>query len=215
MENEEIIATSGGNFVLPPAGNQLAICSGVAMIGTHEEVYEGKPKGKQKKVIIFFELVNTNHVFDEKKGPEPFVMPIELTLSTHKKSSLRKLLESWKGSPFTDAEADKVNLTTMVGFPCFANVIIDKNSKGDDRAKIVALAAVPEGIAVPEQRTPRRVFTFNPPFKTEVFNALPKWIQEKIQKSDEYKALAGTSTTTAPAANPFGQETVTKGNMPF
>jgi hypothetical protein len=199
--NEVITAEVGGNYTLPPAGNQLAMCTGLVVLGTSESTYEGHVK-KEKKIMLIFELVSTNHVFKKENGPEPFIMHKEFTHSLNAKSNLRKFLNSWAGTKLTDEAAAGFNLAKLVGAGCFANVVHDKNKKGDDRADIISVSPIPAGIAVPAARTPIRIFNVNKqPFQSDIFALLAPWLQKKIQASDEYKAMNGTSIVTPAAGN--------------
>lgn len=215
MSEEIITASIGGNYTMPPAGNQIAVCTGLIVLGTSDSTFEGHVK-KEKKIMLQFELVATNHVFKAENGPEPFRMSKEFTHSLNAKSNLRKFLNSWAGTKLTDEAAAAFNLAKLVGAPCFANVVHDKNKKGDDRADIISVSPIPDGIAVPAVRAALVVFNVNKaPFQTEVFATLAPWIQKKIEASDEFIKLNGTATPIATASdNPFASPgTVTPGNV--
>ncbi len=72
--------------------------------------------------------------------------------------------------------------------------------------------------AMPPMVSEPLLFTFAQPFKTEVFNKLPEWIQKEIMSSDEYKELypSGAQQATAkPAATAAGEAPAKKKNVPF
>lgn len=201
------------NFTPAPAGNHVAICSGIIVVGTIEEDYQGHKK-KQKKLFILFELTNTKVEGKE----DPFVMPIEYTQAMGSTANLRKMLESWRGSKFTDAEAKVFNVANVVGAPCLANVV-HETKDGKVRAKVMGITQVPPGTVISVQKTKTIMFQPVIPFAADVFSQIPEWIRKKIESSDEYKALgAGTGVVnSAPILagaenNPFATGNVTPQN---
>lgn len=203
--SEVINAEVGGNYEMPPAGNQNATCIGLYVIGTLDETFEGHSK-KVKKLMLAFELVDTNHVFKEENGEEPFVMYKDFTHNLSSKANLRKFLNSWAGKKLDDATAKAFNLANLVGGSCLANVVHDKKKKdGSDIALLISVSPLPNGITPKATRMPNKIFNVNKvPFDEATFKTLPGWIQKKIQSSDEYKAISGGATTTAAnEANPF------------
>ena len=95
-------------------------------------------------------------------------------------------------------------------------VAIDSQSNGNIYANIAAITPVPAGVTVPEPKSPILKFAWRNPstkekFMAEEFGKLPKFLQEKIESSNEYKALGGD-----PAANtPFAAATVSGDSLPF
>lgn len=213
-ETQELYADVGGNYTPPPSGMHAARCITVAQIGTIEETFEGH-KSKKKKIVLSFELSNTNHVFDEKRGPEPFVIHQEFTFSMHPKAKLRKTLTLWRGQAFTDQEAKVFSITKLIGATALINLIHDKNSKGDTKVVVAGIMLVPPGTVVPALRTKQTIFLLplpGQPLNTAALNSLPKWVQSKIKTSDEYKALGLADSTPAPASQDNGGFT---SNDPF
>lgn len=201
-ENEEMTAAVGGNYALPDPANHVAICCGIVHLGTVDHTYEGKVTRK-KMVRISFELVNTNHVFDEAKGNEPFIVTKEFPFSMNKKAGLRKMLEAWRGASMTDDEAKAFNIVKLITAPCLVNVIIKTSGKGNKYVDIATVSQVPQGTNVPPLRKGTFLFNFNPPFKSDVFNSLPEYVQKVIKTSDEYLALSGAAQQPAPGTNVF------------
>lgn len=211
-ENEVMTAGVGGNFTLVPAGNHVARCYMLVKEGTIENNFtddKGKVHEKRDEMIrLGFELVNTSHVFNEDKGSEPFVIDQELLYSMHKKAKLRKLLESWRGEVLTEAEAKAFNHVKLLGpadyegAECLVNVVHRESGSGNKYATIASITPVPAGTSVPAGKNARILFNFNPPFKTEVFNSLPEFIQKKIKSSDEYIKLAAEYAGEPQAAVP-------------
>jgi hypothetical protein len=187
------------DFVLPPAGNHAAVCCGVVYCGTVPKEFEGKPKMK-KVVYLYFELSNTNHVFDANKGPEPFVIRQEYSLSMGKNANLRKMLEGWRGQPFTDAEAAKFNIFSIVKAPCQVNLVKKISKANKERIEVYSVSQLMAGVPVPTLRTALTEWkmpdiTKGEKFDTEGFNKLHSFIQNDIKASDEYKAMANGTPT--------------------
>lgn len=187
------------NFVLPPVGNHIGICCGVVHLGVVEREFEGHKK-MQDKIMLFFELPNTSHVFKEENGPEPFVVSQEYTFSMGmnkgKPSNLRKMLEGWRGEPFSADDAKKFDILTLLTAPCQLNLVKKTSKNGKDRIEIYSVSQVMDGVQIPAMKTVPYAFTYpdttkGEQFNTEVFSKLPSWIQEEIKKSEQYRNLSG------------------------
>lgn len=203
----EVTGAVGANIVPAPAGNHMAVCVGVVVLGTIEQKYKEHVK-RDLTVRLWWELVNEKHVFDEAKGPEPFRIWKDFKLSMNAKSNLRKNLESWRGTKFTEQEAKVFNIGKLLGVACLCNVV-HQNSKstGNVYAQVATVTPVPKGTVVPAPVSPILKFNWKKPNKRETFmqeayDKLPKFVQEKIQTSDEWAELMGgtTQASTTPAA---------------
>lgn len=219
MSENKIKAKVGGNFVLCPPGNKLANCFAMVMVGTVMESFKGATPVPTEKLFIGFEMTNDRHVFDEEKGPEPFIIWVEYLLSLHKKANLRKMVESWAGQSYSDKEMEEFELNELIGSPCMANVIADTNQKGEERRKIANITAIPAGVTPPAMYYPPLLFTYSNPFNHEAFNRIPEWIQNKMKTSKEYQAAVGSGIAPAPVEQRTTEqataETQAKGKFPF
>lgn len=194
-----IIAKSSGTpRELIPANNYVARCIGMIHIGTIEEVIQGQVK-KLDKVRITWELPYELKTFDKDKGEQPLVFSSEFTLSLSDKANLRKMLESWRGKPFTAEEAESFDITKLIGKTCMLNIIHEASKKDPTRIfeKLSSIAAVPKGTTVPAQINPTRILSYDD-FDFDYFNSLPDFIKEKMQKSDQYKAMMEAKKTPPP-----------------
>ena len=144
-----INATNNGTKrELIPAGNYIARCYQMIEIGTVNEIIQGTAK-QLTKVRIGWELPTELRVFDETKGEQPLIISKEYTLSLNEKSNLRKMLASWRGKDFTEAEAKCFDITVLVGIPCMLN-IIHKPKKTDPSQiyeEIGSISAMPKAAA--------------------------------------------------------------------
>ena len=206
-ENEEVGSSMGGGFTLAPNGNHLAICIGVALLGTIEQSFNNVVSRK-KMVRLYFELSNTVNEEDEGR---PFIVGQDYLNSLNGKANLRKLLEGGWGK-ITDAQAETFNLVKLLGHSCMANVAIATSKKGSQYNDIIGLSPIPDSVPAPIQKTEEFLFNFNPPFKQIEFEKLEPFVQAKIKSSDEYIALVGghaPQQQAAPAAAsnvPFAQQ---------
>jgi hypothetical protein len=184
-----IIATSkgGGQRQLPPAGTHLARCYAVCDLGTQLGDFQGKPK-RARKCRIFFELPNEQAVFSEDGRKEPFTVSKEFTLSLHKKAELRKVLESWRGRPFTDEELDKFDVAKLVG--AAAIITIGHEARKDGEGNYARILNVTKLMAqmtnsMPPAITPQWSYEITMQ-RNDIFKDLPDWLQEKISKCEEW-----------------------------
>jgi hypothetical protein len=185
-----IIPKSGGSNTpkqICPSGSHVSRCYGMIEVGTVEQVYQGETK-KAHKVIIDFELPLETSVFREGEPEKPFVISKEYTLSFHEKSTLRAHLASWRGKPFSDAEAANFDITKLVGVPAMVNVIHKASADGTKTyANIASISPMPKGLVCPEQVNESRVLAYSA-WNQEVFMGLPEWLANKISETPEYKA---------------------------
>jgi hypothetical protein len=217
LNNDDVTAEVGGNYVLCPTGNHVATCFAMVVIGTVMESFQGKPAEPAKKVIFGFEITGKKHIFKEERGPEPHILWIEHLLSLNTKANLRKMIQSWAGEQFTDEDMKTFKINDLVGNSCLANVVAFKTSKGEDRVKIYSISSVPEGTPVLPLVNKSLIFTYRNPFNTEAFDRIPEWIQKKMKTSQEYQQALGAGivpTQTTQTPGPVATEQP-KGGFPF
>jgi len=170
-----------------PSGSHVARCYGMIELGTVKSEYLGETKHLHK-VIIDFELPLETSVFREGEEEKPFVISKEYTLSFHEKSTLRAHLSSWRGKPFTDAEAANFDITKLVGVPAMVNVIHKASADGTKvYANIASISPMPKGLECPKQVNPSRILSYSN-WNQEVFMGLPEWLADKISLTPEYQA---------------------------
>jgi hypothetical protein len=183
-----------------PAGNHVARCYGMIQIGTVEQEYMGEKK-KLHKVMVDFELPMETAVFKEGEEAKPFVISKDFTLSFNEKSTLRKMLESWRGKEFTDQEAANFDITKLVGAPCMLNIVHKASADGTKTyANITGITPMPKGLQCPDQVNPTRLLAYDS-WNQEVFMSLPEWLADKISATPEYKAKFTIDTPNQEAFN--------------
>jgi hypothetical protein len=84
-----------------PDGAFPAVCVDLIDMGESLDVYQGTTNILPKLVVVF----QTNA--EDPDTHKPLEIHIELTNSFGKKAKLRKLLEGWRGKPYSDDEARK------------------------------------------------------------------------------------------------------------
>lgn len=174
---------------LTEAGNHVGYCIKMIEIGTTLENVMGTEKHLHK-VNLTFELPLVTKVFDEAKGAQPLVVSKEFTLSMGEKANLRKMLESWRGSPFTEEQAKNFDITVLLGKPCMIN-LTHKASKKDPSIKydeISAITPVPKGMTYPAQVNPSQELSYDK-WDEKLFESLPDFIKGKMITTPEYKAM--------------------------
>jgi hypothetical protein len=184
--------TGGGSSNIKPLepGTYIARCYSMVHIGTNTEEILGKEK-TLNKVRISWELPTELEVFKEENGQQPRVISEEYTLSMHEKSTLRPMLEAWRGKAFTEAEARAFDVSNLLGVPCMLT-ITHKTSKSSGKvfAKVAGASKLMKGVECPAQINETFLLDYDN-FDMEKANSLPDFIQEKIFSSVEFNALMG------------------------
>ena len=180
------------DFEKAPNGNHLARCVSVIDIGTHSSEFKGTPK-RNRQNIITWELVN-----ELMSDGRPFVISKYYTTGLGETYNLRKDLVNWRGRDFTPEELRGFDEKNLLGKPC--QISITENEKG--KTVVNAVAQPLKGVAVPEAVNANQYFSLNDDWSDEAFNNLPKWVQKKIQESEEYKFLFPNQPTPKAAAAP-------------
>lgn len=173
---------------LIPAGNYIARCYQMIHIGTVMESFQGENK-LMNKVRIGWELPTETKVFKEENGEQPFVISQEYTLSMHEKSTLRKMLASWRGKDFTEEQSKSFDITTLIGVPCMLNIIHKPSKDGTKMYQAIgSISPMPKGIQCPEQVNKTAILQYDS-FDNSLFDSLPDFIKDKIRTSLEYTAF--------------------------
>ena len=193
-----IAENSGTNHVPIPAGNHIARCVEMIHVGTVAEeatsIYAGK---LINKVRLTWETPDEQHDFG--KGLQPFMVSKEFTLSMNEQATLRKMLESWRGKPFTEDEAKSFDVTRLLSKACMLSVIHKTSRKGKTYAEISSVAALPKGFECPAQVTPSKVLSYDD-WDQVVFDSLPDFLKNKIKGSQQYGAMMNPALTEAEAS---------------
>jgi hypothetical protein len=180
---------AGNDFIQVEPGTYVARCYSMIEIGTIKSEYLGKEK-IQKKVNITWELPTETAIFHEDKGPEPFVVSKTYTLSMYDKATLRKDLESWRGKKYEDDEAEKVDITKLLGQPCLISVIhqVGKKDPSKNYVFVSGISKLMKNQECPPLVNPIRVLSYDN-FNLDVFNSLSDYMKDQIRSSEEFKKM--------------------------
>ena len=173
---------------LVPEGNHPARIYEVIELGTVESKWNGNVK-MQHKVRISFEFPTKKFVFNEEKGPQPFVLSTEVALSMYDKATLRKIVDAVEGRKLTDEEADSYDVLSLAGKPLLVTVSHSEPNKDDIQyANATTFSPVIEGLTVAPLYNPIRTLEYGA-WNEEVFQSLPQFLREKMEKTKEYQDM--------------------------
>ena len=175
-----------GDFELLPEGTYVGRSIVLADLGTQTYNNNGETK-LISKILISWEL---SELTSEGK---PFTISNIYTNSLHKKASLRKDLEAWRGRTFTDEELQEFHLVNILNKGCLLG-IIHKETNDKKRARISSIMGLPKGTALPPETCAPIAFDLDS-FDSTIFTKLPEWTQEIIKESPEYQAISAASFT--------------------
>lgn len=171
-------------------GTYQARCYSVVIMGTFKETYNGEEKEVQKVRITWelpTEMITYTKKYEngtEEKVTAPSVIGSQYTFSMGKNANLRKMVESMI-TPLSDGEAKAFDVFDLVGMECLLSVAnIQKKDGNGSYAVVQAVMPVPRGVQVPPMvNTPVKFYFAE--WDQDVFDALPKFVKEKINSSIE------------------------------
>ena len=179
-----LIASSTGNggSVKPiEAGSHVAVCYGLVDLG-HQ--YNEKYQKSTAKILVMFEILD--ETFTTKEGKEMNrSISSTYTKSLNEKSALYKDLIAWRGRPFTDEELKGFDLKHIVGVPCMLSIVHEERN-GSTYANIASIMKLPKAMQGMVQPTLGKIIFDLDESELSEMAVLPQWVQERIQKSDEY-----------------------------
>ncbi len=176
--------TMNKEYAPVPSGNHIGRLIQIIDLGNQRVEWKGEEK-IQPKVRFTFELSSELKEYEGVK--KPMVIGGTYTLSMGSKAKLRPMVEGILGVSLRDDEAANFDLEKfkeLLGTPVMVNVV--HATKGDRTyANIAGVAPVPKGVTVPEQFNESLIFEIDDRNTPELFEALPKFVQEMIMKSEE------------------------------
>ena len=183
------VESSGGkDFKMIPAGTHLARCYRIVDIGTQQSEYLGEVKFL-RKIMIGWEI----HGEDDSGAPlvtdegKPLAIFKNYTMSWSENSNLRKDLQGWHGTPWSDDEAKRFDLKNILGQWFMLNVI-HRVSNGKTYANVAGISPVPSMIkkaGLPNGANELQVFRLAEP-DWELYEKFSKNLKEKIASSPEF-----------------------------
>lgn len=178
----EFIAKSEGNTSIPKLENGVytAISSMMIDIGAQKSILDSNIR---RKFIMVWNVVG--EFIEVNKEKLPRVMSKEYTLSLNEKSNLRKDLQAWRGQAFTEEELQGFDILNVMNKPCQLQ-IINEEKNGKTYNTISAIMAMPKGMTV-STLDEITIFITNNAETWQNWEKIPKWIQDKIKKSEGYE----------------------------
>lgn len=196
--------TGGKDFKKVPPGCHFAICNMVVDLGIQETTFQGKSKS-QHQVYIRWEVPDERVTY-EKDGKEiegPCSIGATYTLSLSEKANLRKILENWRGVPFTDQELKGFDITTIAG-KCCQVMVQHKTAGGKTYANVTGVMGISrdqkERARAAKSEVGVIVYSLDDP-DPELEERLPNWLREKLANR-----VPAQSAHSANAAAPAGEE---------
>lgn len=151
-----------------------------------QKPFQGQEKKPAVEIMLTYELVDCFMVDENGKELEDKPRWISETLPFYGLFA-DKAKSTQRYKAFDPDEQFDGDFSKCIGMAC--NVTLVNNKKGDkvytNVANVAAMAAR-KAAQLPELKNDPKVFDLDDP-DVEVFNKLPKWIQEKIQGNLNYK----------------------------
>lgn len=188
-------ASSNKPRIICPRGTHLCRCVQVIDLGTQH--FQPGDDGS-RKIYFAFETCTQRHTFDEKRGPEPFMLQIEFAFfmgRAAKPTKLRKFVEGWFGKAFTtDDEASKFDFAKLLNRA--AQITVAHQPKKDGTMKsVIADIFLPEpGTTVPPAHNPLLCYEIAEG-QDATFAKLPNFLKVKIAESDEFSGVNEPATS--------------------
>lgn len=192
LKNIAVGGGGGGDFPVLEEDIYPARINGVIDIGTQETLY-----GVKQQIIVLFEL--TGQVVDGL----PYQKSKWYTASLHEKATFRKDVELIMGK-MPDEVLNNFDASKLINAPCMIALSKSKNDKGYDQNKIEAVSRCPKGMEVPPLINDPIYFDLDDPQWALKLEALPEWLQGKINRNDGVKSAASIQEKDIPVAGEDG-----------
>ena len=189
-------SSGGGGGFRPEVGMHNVICCQLVDFGTHDKEWQGKIIGKVNKVNFGFEFVDVT--LESESGTYHPIWGAQFTNSLGKKTSLRPLLEGWRGKPFTEEEAKGFDLSKLLGLSCV--LVIQPNSKCNPKIQAIAKAKA----EFKGKRELKEFWVEEGCFDREIPDWMPDWMKEEIQNC--YECKVGFDFDSQPEPEPMPSE---------
>lgn len=142
-----ILSETESTFEIPSADVHSAVCCEFVDLGEQQSPWGPKTQG-----VLLFQV----HERDSEGRQKEVRVYFTMTLGTSTmKSKVRKLLESWRGTPFTGDELKGFDIEQVVGKQCRVLITHAMNQKDQVTARIGSILKAAPGITVhPEAYKP-------------------------------------------------------------
>jgi len=136
-----IIKSKKSDYMPAPEGLELAVCCDAIDLGVQDTGF-----GRKRQVELRWQTNELMPARDE-SGPRPYLVLKRYGASMHKKSNLRRDLESWRGRAMTEEEVKEFDVEKLIGACCQLNIqhVPFKDGSGVF-AKVSAIVPAPKGM---------------------------------------------------------------------
>ena len=167
---------------VPPLepGVYMAVCVVVADLG---DQYSEKYKKSSRKVVFSFDIPSETIEIDGEQKPRQ--LSKRCTFSVSNKGTLNKMLNAWMNANMSEQELGELDLFSLIGRGCQIRVTVSEDGAHNNIEDVMAL---PKGMPAPQSDTAPITYDIDEDgFTGEKWDALPTWMREAIEKSDQYQ----------------------------
>ena len=167
---------------IPPmeGGVYMAVCVTVADLG---DQYSEKFKNTQRKVVFSFDIPSETVEMDEETRPRQ--LSKRCTFSVSKRGTLNKMLNAWLNANMSEQDLAELDLFDFAGKACQIRVTVSEDGAHNNVEDVMAL---PKGMPAPMTDTPIITYDIDEDgFLGEKWEALPGWMRDTIEKSEQYQ----------------------------
>lgn len=167
---------------IPPmeGGVYMAVCVTVADLG---DQYSEKFKNTQRKVVFSFDIPSETVEMDGETMPRQ--LSKRCTFSVSKRGTLNKMLNAWLNTNMSEQDLAELDLFDFAGKACQIRVTVSEDGAHNNVEDVMAL---PKGMPAP--MTDTQIITYDideDGFSGEKWEALPGWMRDTIEKSEQYQ----------------------------
>ena len=196
----------------PPmdAGTYVGICIGVVGLGEQETTFKGKTKYVDK-VKFIFEIPDETIEVDGEQRPRQ--LSVDFSVARKSTSRIRQFINTWRSKTLTDEEYSELELYDFIGQNAMLSVV---HSEDGQYANIASAVQLPKGI--PSRQATAAPITFDADeWDDETFQTLPEYLQERLQKSTQYKNrhLPDQEVSVEAASQEAAEDADSEGRCPF
>lgn len=184
---------------IPPmeAGVYMAVCVAVADLG---DQYSERFKNTSRKVVFSFDIPSETVEIDGKQHPRQ--LSKRCTFSVSKNGILYKLLNAWLNANYSEQELGEIDLFDLIGRGCQVRVTVSDDGAYNNIEDVMAL---PKGIPAPQSPTKPIAYDIDRDgFSGEVWDSLPNWMRDVIEKSEQYQSDPPDKPLDMQPDKPFG-----------
>lgn len=182
---------------IPPmeGGVYMAVCVTVADLG---DQYSEKFKSTQRKVVFSFDIPAETVEVDGDIRPRQ--LSKRCTFSVSKRGTLNKMLNAWLNANMSEQDLAELDLFDFAGKACQIRVTVSEDGAHNNVEDVMAL---PKGMPAPMTDTPIITYDIDEDgFSGDKWEALPGWMRDTIEKSEQYQQNPPDKPLDMPAEQP-------------